>query len=105
MSDNYNYADNYYEFDDEEDTLDLNPVKASCGGNCNGCSGVNEKTNKKEDCDCDGNCGDDCECGGSCTEKTPRDNVGREYCFWCGKKTVLIDGFTLRYDYCMECKK
>ena len=104
MSDNYNYADNYYEFDDEEDTLDLNaPVKSGCSGACGGCSGGSEKT-KKEDCDCDGNCGDDCKCDDGCN-KEPRDNDGREYCFWCGKKTVLVDGFRLRYDYCKECKK
>lgn len=39
-------------------------------------------------------------------EIVPKNNDGREYCFWCGKKTKKIDsGMFSTYDYCEGCKK
>ena len=39
-------------------------------------------------------------------EIVPKNNDGREYCFWCGKKTKKIDsGMFSKYDYCEGCKK
>lgn len=36
---------------------------------------------------------------------TPRNNDGRSECFWCGKKTERIQGFTEVYDICRSCGK
>jgi hypothetical protein len=91
--------DNYYEFDDEQITEELYPCSGgkSVGGKpCNGtCPGSKEEKD----------CNEGCSCSGNCNEPEPKDNNSREHCFWCGKRTIEKDGFTLKYDYCEECKK
>jgi len=39
------------------------------------------------------------------TMPIPRNNNGRSECFWCGKKTEKIQGFTEMYDMCRSCGK
>lgn len=63
-------------------------------GNCSGCSGCG----KEKECDGPGSCGPDCEC-------EPKNNNGRDVCYWCNRKTTLVIGFSFNYDYCVECKK
>ena len=77
-----------FEFDLEEITEKmLGPCKSdSCGGGCSSAP-------QEDFCD---SC-DDCKC-------EPRNNNGREICFKCGRKTVIIVGFSFNYDYCEYCK-
>jgi hypothetical protein len=35
----------------------------------------------------------------------PTNNNGRQECFWCGRKTITINGFLKKYDYCESCQK
>lgn len=38
-------------------------------------------------------------------QMVPQNNDGRNTCFWCGKMTQRIYGFTNWYDFCKECGK
>ncbi len=35
----------------------------------------------------------------------PRNNDGRNTCWWCGIKTKKVQGFTSEYDICPKCEK
>lgn len=37
--------------------------------------------------------------------EAPKDNDGRDICFWCGKKTVQKQLFVSQYDFCEWCQK
>lgn len=35
----------------------------------------------------------------------PKNNDGLEHCWWCGKSTKIILGFSSNYNYCEACQK
>jgi hypothetical protein len=35
----------------------------------------------------------------------PPNNDGRDYCWWCGEKTNIIQGITSQYNVCGKCGK
>ena len=53
----------------------------------------NKDSCKEKDHNCEKNC---CE---------PKNNDGRNTCYWCGRKTKLVDTGMRGFNYCEKCKK
>lgn len=91
-TDIYSLTDGAHLFDMDENELEHyvklgtllhSQCNSKCGGSCN----------TKDSCDKDAKC---CE---------PKNNDGRDKCYWCGKATVKIDSGFSFYDFCKKCQK
>lgn len=52
---------------------------------------------------CSSSCDKDCDSDKKCCE--PKNNDGRDKCYWCGKTTKKIDAGFSFYNYCEKCGK